>query len=88
MISVVICTYKRASSLKILLKSIEKQTLTPFEVLIIDGSPDNDTKTMIELEKYNLPLQYWSVPPEERGLTRQRNYGITKINQRATIISV
>ena len=86
-ISVVICTYKRASSLRELLISIQNQSYAPVEVLIIDGSPDHNTEKMLEVEQFKLNLKYFSVPPEERGLTRQRNYGIRLLSNNSEIVS-
>lgn len=86
-ISVIVCTYKRASSLRELLISIQNQTYAPAEVLIIDGSPDQETEQMLEAASLNLKLKYFSVPPEERGLTRQRNYGIRLLSKNTNIVS-
>ncbi len=86
MISVVICTYKRADSLKILLENLEHQSLSAGEVLIIDGSPDDETAKMINSLHSSLPLTYFLVPPEHRGLTRQRNFGILKVNPATDVV--
>jgi glycosyltransferase involved in cell wall biosynthesis len=86
MISVLVCTYKRAGSLRDLLESLRTQTLIPDEVLIIDGSPDDETRQMLDASNFALPIQYFSVPPEDRGLTRQRNYGIKRIAQHADVV--
>ncbi len=86
MISLIICTYKRAVSLKKLLDNIVLLHVKPYEILIIDGSPDFDTKEMIANGAYLLPVKYWQVPPEERGLTKQRNYGIKRVATECDII--
>ena len=87
MISIIICTYKRAFSLKNFLDSIKIQSLLPDELLIIDGSPDTETKEMLEKENFSIPnLKYFQVPPEHRGLTRQRNYGIKQLSNQTDIV--
>lgn len=75
--ALIICTYMRPIALMTLLESVRKQTLYPDEILIIDGSTDD--KTRDALERQSFPnLQYHKVPDEHRGLTRQRNYGISR----------
>jgi GT2 family glycosyltransferase len=68
-----------------LLKSVDIQTLYPNEILIIDGSTDDLTKEVIENHIFK-NLIYYKVTPEERGLTRQRNYGISKVRQDIDIV--
>lgn len=69
----------RSESLVALLQSIQKQNLYPDEILIIDGSLDNATKTIFEENQFQ-NLKYFLVSKEDRGLTRQRNFGISKVN--------
>jgi len=84
-ISLVICTYKRAQPLLRLLESVREQTLYPSEVLIIDGSPDDQTS--LAMEEHSFPgLAYFKVSPDQRGLTRQRNFGIEKVSDNAGIV--
>ena len=73
--TLIVCTYMRPNPLLTLLNSVKEQTLYPNEILIIDGSTNNDTKVILEKNKFQ-NLQYFKVPPEHRGLTKQRNYGI------------
>lgn len=75
--SLIICTYERADSLKRLLDSINSQVLYPDEILIIDGSKGKETKEML-LKNHYENLKYFKVTEQNRGLTRQRNYGIEK----------
>ena len=85
-LSVVICTYMRPESLERLLISIKEQTEYPEEILIIDGS--TNTKTSELLENTTIEnLTYYRVPPEHRGLTRQRNYGVERVSSSIDIIS-
>ncbi|AVR47263.1 glycosyl transferase family 2 [Christiangramia fulva] len=73
--SLIICTYERPASLKRLLESVEKQSLYPDEILIVDGSGENDTRDLFDAHNYK-NLRYIKVEKEDSGLTRQRNYGI------------
>ena len=45
--SLIICTYLRAEPLLQLLKSVNEQTKYPDEILIIDGSTNQDTEVII-----------------------------------------
>lgn len=83
--SLVICTYKRAQPLLRLLASVALQTTMPLEVLIIDGSPDDLTEQALEDHPLH-QLVYFKVAPEERGLTRQRNFGISKVRETAEVV--
>lgn len=76
--SLIICTYKRPKAIISLLDSVVLQTVYPNQILIVDGSIDNETAEIIKSSSYDY-LQYYKVPPEHRGLTRQRNYGIERI---------
>ncbi len=75
--SLIVCTYERALSLKRLLESVARQRLYPDEILIIDGSPGNDTREMISAASFK-NLKYSKVDEENRGLTRQRKFGIAQ----------
>ena len=84
-LSLIICTYERASSLQKLLISIKKQSLYPNEVLVIDGSLDNKSRLM--LEELNVSnLKYFSVDDNNRGLTKQRNFGVDKLNTNTEVV--
>lgn len=85
-VSLIICTYKRAESLQKLLLSIRDQEVMPNEILIIDGSPDNQTREMI-LCDFPTEVEYFQVSPEQRGLTKQRNFGISKVNKPADVVA-
>lgn len=75
--SLIICTYERALSIKRLLDSVEKQSLYPNEILIVDGSYSEETEKMLMERRYK-NLKYFRVGEENRGLTRQRNFGIAQ----------
>lgn len=83
--SLIVCTYKRSEPLRKLLESVERQTLYPDEILIVDSSPDFDTSEMIESGNFK-HLHYFKVGDADRGLTRQRNYGISKVGESARFV--
>jgi len=85
-LSLIICTYKRAEPLLKLLESVKAQSLLPDEILIIDGSPDDETKQA--LNNIELPqLHYHKIRPEQRGLTKQRNIGIDLCSKDMAIVA-
>lgn len=80
-LTLIVCTYRRAAEVGRLLQAIGQQTRMPDETLIVDGSPDGETEKVVadfRVENGIPDLHYHRVPPEERGLTRQRNYGIAR----------
>lgn len=83
--SLVICTYKRARPLRTLLESVNNQSAYPNEILIIDGSPDDETHEMLKKNIFS-NLRYIKVLPHERGLTKQRNIGIDSTNKEMELI--
>ena len=80
-ISLIICTYMRPDAVCTLLDSVVEQTMLPHEILIVDASTNNLTELAIKEKKYSLPIRYILVPPEHRGLTRQRNYGVACVEE-------
>ncbi len=84
-VSLIICTYMRPTALVTLLESVIGQTVPPEEVLIIDGS--TDSKTAKAVEGISLKsIRYFKVSEHERGLTKQRNFGLSKLNSTSEII--
>ncbi|HEX8141048.1 MAG TPA: glycosyltransferase family 2 protein [Pyrinomonadaceae bacterium] len=80
-LSLIVCTYRRAPEVEKLLRSLTSQTRLPDETLIVDASTDDETKRVVEtfISQDALPkLTYYKAPPEHRGLTRQRNYGVER----------
>lgn len=76
--SLIICTYMRPKPLLKLLQSVQEQTVYPDEILIIDGSTNNETESILE-ENVFQNLNFFKVSPEHRGLTKQRNFGIERV---------
>jgi glycosyltransferase involved in cell wall biosynthesis len=75
----------RAKPLIDLLSSVNNQTWYPDEILIIDGSTNDETQKVIETNKFQ-NLSYFLVDSEHRGLTKQRNYGISKVSNFIDIV--
>ena len=83
--SLIICTYNRPEAVINLLNSISKQKETPDEVLIIDSSENDLTKN--NLDACSLKgLRYFQVNEKDKGLTKQRNYGIADISEKSEIV--
>lgn len=83
--TLIICTYMRPKPLLQLLQTIEKQTVYPDEILIIDGSVDEQTKALFHQHSFR-NLHYFLVSADERGLTKQRNYGVKKVAESSEIV--
>ncbi|MDO9593804.1 MAG: glycosyltransferase [Lutibacter sp.] len=83
--TLIICTYMRPNPMLKLLQSVKEQTLYPDEILIVDGSANQETKVMLEQNRFQ-HLNYFSVSEEDKGLTRQRNYGIARVGKEMDIV--
>lgn len=83
--SLVICTYMRAQPLVRLLNTVQTQTVYPYEILIIDGSTNNETEQTLNLNPFN-KLKYFKVEDDQRGLTKQRNFGIQNVSKESDIV--
>lgn len=68
-----------------LLKSVEKQELYPDEILIIDGSTNDNTTIVLEQNMFK-NLAYFKVDADDRGLTKQRNFGIDKVSEDIDVV--
>ncbi len=78
--ALIVCTYMRPEPLLQLLQSVQNQTRYPDEILIIDGSINQETASVLKENAFK-NLSYFLVPEEHRGLTKQRNYGIQKLSK-------
>jgi glycosyltransferase involved in cell wall biosynthesis len=76
-LSLIIPTYNRPKDIMRLLKNLNLQTRKPDEVIIVDASDTEETKMLVEYnkEEFTYPISYYS---HEKGLTRQRNFGVSK----------
>ncbi|SMO86237.1 Glycosyltransferase, GT2 family [Flavobacterium resistens] len=68
-----------------LLQSVQIQSFYPDEILIIDGSSNNETKIILEENQFE-NLKYFLVDDVNRGLTKQRNFGIDKVGEDLEIV--
>ncbi|MDT0688587.1 glycosyltransferase [Salegentibacter sp. F188] len=83
--SLIICTYQRPQALLKLLHSVQEQRLYPDQILIIDGSTDQKTEKILQQNQFK-NLEYFQVSKEDRGLTKQRNFGIKKVATSSEIV--
>ncbi|SEA43347.1 Glycosyl transferase family 2 [Nitrosospira multiformis] len=76
LLSVVICTYNRASLLVKVLESLCKQTLPAerFEIVIINDGSTDDTETAANVYAKKLPLRYFY--QRNAGLASAKNHGL------------
>jgi len=74
--SVIICTYNRASYLKLTLESLTAQTLgkEDYEIIVIDDGSSDTTKEIVSEFFDRLPLKYCY--QENAGLASSKNHGI------------
>ena len=77
-ISVIIPVYNTEKYIEKCLKSLEKQTMQDFEVIIVnDGSTDNSKKVIKDyMKNSNLDIKY--LEKENGGLASARNYGVER----------
>ncbi len=75
----------RPQALMVLLNSVEKQALYPNRILIIDGSTNDETNLLLKKKPID-NLSYYKVEASQRGLTKQRNVGISKLTDDIDII--
>ena len=68
-----------------LLNSVKVQTHYPNEILIIDGSTNDETGAIIAQNSFQ-NLTYFQVSAVDRGLTKQRNFGIAKVSNDSEVI--
>ena len=82
--ALIICTYQRPQPLLNLLKSVREQSLYPNDIIIVDGSADKNTEEILNVNSFK-NLRYFKVSETERGLTKQRNIGISKLQDTETV---
>ncbi|NCB09593.1 MAG: glycosyltransferase [Bacteroidia bacterium] len=66
-ISLIIVTYNRPDALRIILKSIENQTILPNEVIIADDGSEEETRQLIQSIEKKFPVPLVHVWHEDRG---------------------
>ena len=75
----------RPIALTELLNSVMLQTVYPDEIIIVDGSTNQETKQALENKDYP-NLRYTQVNDEQRGLTKQRNVGIGLVSKDMEVV--
>lgn len=78
-IAVIVCTYCRPEPLTTLLRALRDQVRMADELIVVDGSPNEDTEAVIHsanMAGAHPQIRYVQVGAKDRGLTRQRNIGI------------
>lgn len=83
--SLIICTYMRPHTISKLLGSVVNQTCYPDEILVVDGSKNNDTSDLLSASDLK-NLRYFLVSDQTRGLTKQRNFGVSKVSPDSEIV--
>lgn len=68
------------------MNSIVTQSIYPNQIIIVDGSLNQETKVYFEASNFE-NLDYFLVDTSNRGLTKQRNFGISKVNTDSEIVS-
>lgn len=84
--SLIVCTYMRPQAVMQLLQSVQLQTVYPDEILIIDGSSNQDTAIAIAENQF-MNIHYFLMPENCRGLTKQRNFGLDKVADTSSVIA-
>ncbi|WP_313791314.1 glycosyltransferase family 2 protein [Lacinutrix neustonica] len=83
--TLIVCTYMRPNALLKLLESVHNQTVYPNDILIVDGSTNGDTQKLLNDHPFK-NLKYFKVDEKNRGLTKQRNFGISKVDGASEIV--
>ena len=83
--SLIICTYMRPIAIVKLLNSVKEQSLYPDEIIIVDGSRNDKTEVALK-ESIFKNLSFFKVSDKDRGLTKQRNFGVLKVALNSEIV--
>ena len=83
--SLIICTYNRRNAIETLMNSVANQSLYPNQIIIVDGSLNEDTKIFFESSNFK-NVAYFLIDETHRGLTKQRNFGISKVADTSEIV--
>ncbi|MFM7176229.1 MAG: glycosyltransferase family 2 protein [Bacteroidota bacterium] len=82
--SLIICTYNRSISLRRLLDSVKSQTKRFDEIIVVDASENEFHQLMTALMKDWPSIHYHHVNDKNKGLTKQRNFGVSLIHPDST----
>jgi glycosyltransferase involved in cell wall biosynthesis len=83
--SLIICTYNRRNAIEALMNSVLIQSIYPNQIIIVDGSLNSETKFFFENSNF-INLNYFQVDHSNRGLTKQRNFGISKVANSSEVV--
>lgn len=75
----------RPEPLLSLLESVRSQSQYPDEIIIVDGSTDDATEDCLKGKRVK-NLNYYKVNENNRGLTKQRNYGVARVSETIDIV--
>jgi GT2 family glycosyltransferase len=75
----------RPKALLDLLHSVANQIVYPNQIVIVDGSLNTETKVVLDKNSF-ANLDYFIVSDKDRGLTRQRNFGISKTADSSEVV--
>jgi GT2 family glycosyltransferase len=68
-----------------LLQSVREQSVYPDEILVVDGSTNDETQLALKDHQFQ-NLNSFLVSSEDRGLTKQRNFGITNVGNDMEVV--
>jgi len=77
-VSVIITAYKLDAYLPKCIRSVQEQTVTDFECIIVDDANLESTKTIVEHMVGNDPRFRYEPTPHNLGLPGARNFGLSK----------
>ena len=83
MFSLITVNYNDAKGLEETINSVQKQTYTNYEHIIIDGGSKDGSKELIE--KHSSNLSYWVSEPD-KGIYNAMNKGIDKCYRRIFVV--
>jgi glycosyltransferase involved in cell wall biosynthesis len=75
-VSIILATYNRPRDLSVTLSSVLKQSIKPFEILVIDDGDLQSPPLRTQFLRSGIGYTYIKKPAAQRGLTRSRNIGI------------
>lgn len=82
-LSLIVCTKDRPKEIECLFESLIRQSILPFEVIVVDGGTHR-VETVVNRYSSKLRIHYHTLLPP--SLTRQRNLGIQKLDPAATLV--
>lgn len=76
LVSVIIPTYNRAHLIMRAIKSVQAQTFTNWEIVIVDDGSTDDTKRLVESIRQNDPRIFYVKHDKNKGESAARNTGV------------